>query len=159
VTVGKSRKGFDIDLREGQAIEGRLAKLLATKGTEVEVKADYQALDTGRVFVEFERAGPPTFEARPSGVAITTAAWWATVLMSGAAIHGVLLNPTKHILAIGRVAYRKGFTAKGGDDDMYRGVLIPLGWFLRPAKVAGENADGTWGELGWHTEALYREWG
>lgn len=23
----------------------------------------------------------------------------------------------------------------------------------------GRNADGTWGELGWFTEALYREWG
>jgi hypothetical protein len=26
-------------------------------------------------------------------------------------------------------------------------------------RSAGQNPDGTWGELGWFTEALYREWG
>ena len=26
-------------------------------------------------------------------------------------------------------------------------------------RAKGQNADGTWGELGWFTEALYREWG
>jgi hypothetical protein len=26
-------------------------------------------------------------------------------------------------------------------------------------RARGQNADGTWGELGWYTEALYREWG
>ncbi|MBA3583014.1 MAG: hypothetical protein H0W36_00540 [Gemmatimonadetes bacterium] len=159
MTVGQSRKGFDIDLREGVAVEGSLKGLLAADGKRVEVKSDYQALKTGRIFLEFEQSGPPTFKPRPSGVAVTVAEWWATVLMDKDCIHGVLLNPTEHVRAIGRVAYRKGYRAKGGDEDLYSGVLVPLGWFLRPHREAGQNDDGTWGELGWHSEVLYREWG
>lgn len=158
MTAGQSRKGFDIDLREGMAVERSLSRLLAGRGQKVEVKSDYQAVKTGRIFLEFEQAGPPTFEPRPSGVAITVADWWATVLMDHESIHGVLLNPTEHVRAIGRIAYRKGMTANGGDNDLYRGVLVPLGWFLRPSREAGQTDNGTWGELGWYTEALHREW-
>lgn len=159
MTVGQSRKGFDIDLREGQAGEGAVANLLLSGGGRIEVKTDYKALSTGRVFLEFEQAGPPTFTARPSGVAVTVAEWWATVLMDHERIHGVLLNPTEFLRQIGRVAYRKGYTAKGGDDDLYRGVLVPLGWLIRPAREAGQNDDGTWGELGWNSKQLWQEWG
>lgn len=159
MTAGQSRYGFDLDLRDGMLKEGELGRLLSLSGSQIEVKTDYKAVQTGNVFVEFEQAGPPTYQPRPSGVAVTLAQWWATVLMDHDAIHGVLVNPTKQILDLGRLAYRRGLTAKGGDHDMYRGVLLPLGWLLRPVRKAGQNADGSWGELGWHTEALYREWG
>lgn len=159
MTIGQSRKGFDIDLREGIANEDSLAAILRSGGPRVEVKTDNKALSTGRVFLEFEQAGPPTYKPRPSGVAITVAEWWATILTDKDCIHGILLNTVEHLRSLGRVAYRKGYTAKGGDFDMYRGVLVPLGWFLKPVTQAGQNPDGTWGELGWHTEALYREWG
>lgn len=159
MTVGQSRKGFDLDLRDGLLKEGELGKLLALSAPYIEVKTDHRAVQTGNVFVEFEQAGPPTFQPRPSGIAVTLAQWWATILMDHDAIHGVLVNPTAQMLELGRLAFKKGLTARGGDDDMYRGVLVPLGWLLRPIRTAGQNSDGSWGELGWNSEALYREWG
>lgn len=159
MTVGQSRHGFDIDLRDGQAKEDAVARLLMGTGPRVEVKTDHKALMTGRVFLEFEQAGPPSNQPRPSGVAITVAEWWATVLMDHDRIHGVLLNPTAYLRELGRAAYRKGYTAKGGDNDRYRGVLVPLGWLLKPSREAGQNDDGTWGELGWYSKELWQEWG
>jgi len=159
MSTGQSRRGFDVDLRDGQMMEGELSRILALGGDRIEVKTDHKAHETGRLFLEFEQAGPPSFVTRPSGVAITVAEWWVHILMDGEHILAVLINPTEHVKAIGRIAYRKGMEAKGGDDDLYRGVLVPLAWFLRPTKPVGLNMDGTWGELGWFTEALYREWG
>jgi len=159
MSTGLSRKGFDIDLRDGQLMEGKVARLLAEAGPLIEVKADHKALTTGRVFLEFEQAGPPTFQPRPSGLAVTTAEWWVTVLVDGNVIRAVLLHPTTFVRALGRIAFRKGYHAKGGDNDLYRGVLVPLGWFLRREHGLGQNEDSTWGELGWRTEADYREWG
>lgn len=158
MTAGQSRKGFDLDLRDGLAKEGELGRILALRGDHIEVKTDYKACVTGNVFVEYEQAGPPTFQARPSGVAITVAEWWVTVLMHRDAIQCVLVNPTDYIKKVGRIALAKGLTAKGGDSDLYRGVLVPLGWLLRPTLSPGENMDGSWGELGWNSEALYRQW-
>lgn len=159
MTAGVSRGGFDIDLREGQLVEGRVRNLLADRGAGVEVKADHKALKTGNVFLEYEQGGPPTNEWRPSGLAITTADWWVTVLMAGLAIHGILVNPVAHMRAAGRVAFKRRMTALGGDNNQYRGVLVPLGWLVRPSPQPGQNSDGTWGELGWLTESLYKEWG
>lgn len=159
MTAGQSRRGFDLDLRDGQMKEGELGRILALGGSHIEVKTDYKASQTGNVFVEYEQAGPPSFVARPSGVAITVAEWWVTVLMDQEAVQCVLVNPTEYIKKVGRIALGKGLTSKGGDNDLYRGVLVPLGWLLRPVRNAGQNMDGSWGELGWKSEALFREWG
>lgn len=159
MTTGQSRFGFDIDLRQGIAKEGELGRILSLSGPRIEVKTDYKALETGNVFVEYEQAGPPSFTARPSGVAVTVAEWWVTVLMHRDAVHCVLVNPTDYIKKVGRIALGKGMRARGGDNDLFRGVLVPLGWLLRPSLSTGQNMDGSWGELGWNTENLYREWG
>lgn len=158
MTAGQSRKGFDLDLRDGLMKEGEIGRILALGGTRIEVKTDHQACRTGNVFIEYEQAGPPSFTARPSGVAITVAEWWVTVLMDRENIQCVLVNPTEYVKKVGRIAHSKGLTSRGGDGDLYRGVLVPLGWLLRPTLNPGQNMDGSWGELGWKSEALYRQW-
>jgi hypothetical protein len=159
MTAGQSRFGFDIDLAQGILKEGELGRILSLGGSRIEVKTDYKAAQTGNVFVEYEQAGPPTYKPRPSGVAITVAEWWVTVLMNRDAVHCVLVNPTEYIKKVGRIALGKGMKAKGGDNDLYRGVLVPLGWLLRPVLNPGQNMDGSWGELGWKSEEMYRTWG
>lgn len=158
MTAGQSRKGFDLDLRDGLMKEGELASVLSLSGPRIEVKTDYRACETGNVFLEYEQAGAPTFTPRPSGVAITVAEWWVTVLMHRDRIQCVLVNPTDYIKKVGRIAYSKGRMANGGDNNLYRGVLVPLGWLLRPTLSPGENMDGSWGELGWTSEELYKTW-
>lgn len=158
MTAGQSRYGFDIDLRDGMLREGQVAEILGLRGHRVEVKTDNKALTTGRVFIEYEQAGPPTFKPRPSGIAITVAEWWVTVLMQQDSVQSVLVNPTEFVKKIGRIALSKGMRTRGGDNDLYRGALVPLAWFLTPSLAPGQNLDGSWGELGWKTEALYREW-
>lgn len=132
MTTGRSRKGFDIDLRDGQVQEKALAHLLSGTGPRVEVKSDSKHIHTGNIFLEFEQAGPPSFVARPSGIAITVADWWATVLMDESdQPYAFVLRKTADMRRLGRLAYSEGRVKPGGDHDLYRGVTVPVDWLLR----------------------------
>lgn len=139
MTAGKSRKGFDIDLREGQATERALKRLLMGHGPLIEVKSEWKATSTGNVFLEFEQAGPPTFQPRPSGVAITVSHWWATAFMDGGDAFAYVIRKSDDIRALGRKAYREGRVKPGGDDDLYRGVLVPVEWLLKPVEPTPQS--------------------
>lgn len=115
---GKVRRGFDLDLAEAEFREGVLARLL---GGKVELKTDYEALRTGNVFLEFADHG------RPSGIRTTEAAWWCFELPGRA--HVIL--PTERVKVLGRKAWKDGKRVRGGDEDQYEGVLIPVEWLVK----------------------------
>jgi len=130
-----ARKGFDLDLADGQYAEGKLAAILSEQGPLVEVKSD-GGLDaegnrTGNVYVEVEYRG------QPSGLATTEATWWAIELEAALGGDLWLIVKTSTLKAICRdtFAFRKekgwATLVPGGDDKASKGVLIPV-WKLVP---------------------------
>lgn len=110
---------FRYDLQLGQIHERWLGEVLTN--ASIEVKRDYVAAQTGRVFVEFESRG------NASGLATSEAEYWAFVL-SG---HRVAILPTERLREICRAKFRAGKVVRGGDNNTSRGVLVELGELLR----------------------------
>ena len=105
---------FRYDLKVGQLEEKWLADLLQSK--TLEVKRDFKASQTGRVFVEFFCRG------KPSGIATTEADHWAFILKEGI----VIILPTKRLKELVEEAQEKGKTISGGDSNVSQGALIKL---------------------------------
>jgi hypothetical protein len=119
---GLARSGFDIDLRDGQQYEAELADLLlALGGDKIEVKADALAYRTGNLFIEFRQP------SGPSGLAVTTAHWWAFFIISPYPTRTVIvLVKTERLKQLCREEWREGNFVAGGDNNNYTGVLLPL---------------------------------
>jgi len=112
---------FKIDLPEGEAGE-RLTKGILTgeRGT-VEVKRDWRVSETGNIAIEFKCRG------KKSGVATSTATWWAVVLDGPKYGHEVIILIKRHRLrAMAAEYYREGNWTYGGDDGKSLIVLIPV---------------------------------
>jgi len=128
---GIARAGFDMDLAHGEARESAFVQALTR--CHVEHKCDNDAPSTGNVFVEFEQKG------RPSGIATTTADWWAIEVQGDTWIvvrTSVLRRAVERVKGIGRVVM-------GGDHNLYRGALVPVEWLYRgipPITGAGRDA-------------------
>lgn len=105
---------FRYDLKVGQLEEKWLAELLQSK--TLEVKRDFKASQTGRVFVEFFCRG------KPSGVATTEADHWAFIMDGGI----VIILPTERLKELVEEAKEKGKTVSGGDSNVSQGALINL---------------------------------
>ena len=105
---------FRYDLKVGQLEEKWLAELLQSK--TLEVKRDFKASQTGRVFVEFFCRG------KPSGIATTEADHWAFILNDGI----VIILPTERLKELVVEAQEKGKTISGGDSNVSQGALIKL---------------------------------
>jgi hypothetical protein len=105
---------FRYDLKVGQLEEKWLAELLQSK--TLEVKRDFKASQTGRVFVEFFCRG------KPSGVATTEADHWAFILNGGI----VIILSTERLKALVAEAQFVGNTTRGGDSNSSHGALIEL---------------------------------
>ena len=73
---------FKYDLQLGQLGEQHLAKILINK--KIEVKTDYQATQTGNIFVEYESRG------KPSGMATSEAEWYCYAFGSSWRLHPFL---------------------------------------------------------------------
>ena len=125
MTKGLSGAGFDIDLSEAKKRERSLAAILASKGMKVEVKSDKECRNTGNLFIEFEQP------SGPSGIATTEAEWWAFEYHDDC----WLIVPVHRVRQLARRAYRLGQIRRGGDHDKYRGVLVPLMWFVDGAAI------------------------
>lgn len=119
MTEGLARAGFDIDLRDGRAAEDALVHVFLQ--CKVEVKRDERAATSGNLFVEYRQKG------RRSGIATTTADWWAFVVEGR--WH---LVPTWQLIRLCRRAYKDGRHTKGGDYNLYEGVLLPIIWLTDP---------------------------
>jgi hypothetical protein len=120
MTVGLARSGFDIDLAEGKLREGVLRKALAANGRLIELKSDKRYKETGNLFVEYRQKG------RPSGIAVTECQWWATEFLPDRFI----IVPYAVMLDRAMRAHLEGRTVKGGDNNLYDGVKVPLHWLL-----------------------------
>ena len=105
---------FRYDLKVGQLEEKWLAELLQSK--TLEVKRDFKASQTGRVFVEFFCRG------KPSGIATTEADHWAFILNDGI----VIILPTERLKELVEEAQENGKTISGGDSNVSQGALIKL---------------------------------
>ncbi len=110
-----ARCGFDIDLRDGEAREAAFVHVFLKD--KVEHKRDYKCAHTGNLFVEYAHKG------RPSGIAITTADYWAFEYEENC----WLVVPTERLKRVARAAYRAGRRVKGGDGKRYDGVLVRIG--------------------------------
>lgn len=120
---GIAREGFDIDLRHGVAREDALVHVFLQ--AKVEHKCDEKARRTGNLFIEYRQKG------RPSGIAVTTADWWAFEFDD----ETWLIVPTEKLKRLARLAYQQNRRAKGGDNNLYEGVLLPTEWLVRPMRL------------------------
>ena len=113
-------RDFDIDLKEGE--EGELlVKELALGNRKIEVKRDFMVSRTGNLAIELESRG------KASGLAITTAEWWAFVL-DGPVFNGevLLFIKTDRLKKIvDKIKIEKG-TIRGGDNNTSELVLVPV---------------------------------
>ncbi len=116
---GLANSGFDIDLRNGVAWEN--AFVHAFLQARVEHKYDKLCRKTGNVFVEFEQKG------RPSGIAVTTADYWATCFYDFCWI----VLPAERMKQIARHFAKTNRTTIGGDFNNYKGVLVPVTELVR----------------------------
>ena len=103
---------FRHDLEVGQLSEKFLADLLENR--TIEVKRDFLASKTGNVFVEYESRG------KPSGIATSTADYWAFVLDD----ERIIMIPRGLLKVMAREAFEAESLATGGDSNTSRGVLV-----------------------------------
>lgn len=115
--AGHAEKAFDVNLAEGRLAETELVRLLGGEA-KVEVKRDLMAPTTKRVAIEYRCRG------KPSGIATTTAEWWAFHIGSR-----FFLVRTDELREAARKFYELGYHTKGGDDEAAEMVLMPLNWF------------------------------
>lgn len=107
-------RDFRYDLKVGQMAESWLADILMSK--TIEIKRDFKASRTGRVFVEFFSRG------KPSGIDTTEADFWAFIIDG----ETVVILPTARLKELVREAKDEGKIWKGGDSNTSQGVLIDL---------------------------------
>lgn len=105
---------FKYDLKVGQLAEKWLSELLS--GNTIEVKRDFKASRTGKVFVEFFCRG------KPSGIDRTEADYWAFVIDGGF----VIILPTKALKEIVELHKEKGWVMSGGDNNVSQGALVKV---------------------------------
>ena len=105
---------FRYDLKVGQLHEEFLAELLQFK--TIEVKRDFRASQTGRVFVEFFCRG------KLSGISTTEADFWCFVLDN----KSLVMLPTKKLKRLVIEAREKGYVVSGGDSNLSQGALVRI---------------------------------
>ena len=105
---------FRWDLKVGQLAERLLAEVLTDK--TVEVKRDFKASQTGKVFVEFFSRG------KDSGIAKTEADFWAFVVGE----ETIIIVPTDKLKTLVQEAVQKGKVVSGGDRNTSQGALIKI---------------------------------
>lgn len=104
---------FRFDLKRGQKAEKWLGGLL--EGDTMEVKRDFIAHKTKRVFVEFECSG------KPSGIMKTEADLWAFVTNVS-----TIIVSTDGLKILVEEAITKNRVKKGGDGNRSKGAMIDL---------------------------------
>lgn len=102
---------FRYDLKRGQKAEKWLGGLLEAE--TLEVKRDFIANKTKRVFVEYECRG------KPSGITTTEADYWAFVLNDG-----VIMISSKRLKGLVELAKQEERISRGGDGNRSMGALV-----------------------------------
>ena len=104
---------FRYDLKRGQEAERWLGGLL--EGDTIEVKRDFIAHKTNRVYVEFECNG------KSSGIYTTEAELWAFITDIC-----TIIIPTERLKTLVDEAVKKKKYARGGDGHRSVGALIDM---------------------------------
>jgi hypothetical protein len=105
---------FRYDLKLGQIGEKYLGKILDNE--KIEVKTDYQASDTGNLFIEYFSRG------KESGIITTRATWYAFILSNDK----IILISTKKLKQKCRPYLNTKRDVKGGDNNTSQGILLPI---------------------------------
>ena len=114
---------FDIDLQFGKVFEKALALILQDKKIEVKTERDTWKR-TGNIAIELYNHN----KNKPSGLSVTKADYWATILVHNFKLYGIHILPvdylkrrTKEIVKSG-----KGKIVNGGDFNASEMALIPI---------------------------------
>ena len=84
---------WDIDLRDGELGESKLADLLHMD--TIEVKTDRRWMETGNLFIEESCFYQGSGSWQPSGIAVSKASHWAFVLDNN-----VIITPIDHLIDV-----------------------------------------------------------
>lgn len=122
---GLARKGFDIDLRDGEFHQSVFAKML--RFGKVEHKRDYLAAKTGNVFIELSQR-LASGERVPSGINTTIAEWWAIQFLDG---RWIVVKTSELKGIVESAHFANGCReVRGGDNNEFWGVLVPIANFI-----------------------------
>ena len=105
---------FKYDLQLGQLGEKHLGNILDNE--KVEVKTDYQASDTGNLFIEYLSRG------KESGIITTEATWFAFIVSN----EKIILVSTNKLKKLCRPYLNTKRDVKGGDDNTSKRILLPI---------------------------------
>lgn len=117
---------FDLDLPEGEFVEGLVKDLLSGERGTIEVKRDWKVTETGNLAIEYK------YKGKPSGIATTKATWWAIVLDERQFAHEMIIFiKTSRLREMARGIYKKRGGVIGGDKRQSKMVLIPVEEFFK----------------------------
>jgi hypothetical protein len=114
---------FDIDLKFGQIYEKTLALIL--QDTTIEVKTERDTWKkTGNIAIELHNH----HRNLPSGLSVTKADYWATILVDNFKFYGVHILPVDYLKRRVKeiVLSGKGRIIHGGDYNVSEMALIPI---------------------------------
>ena len=112
---------WDIDLSFGEQNEEKLVRILKHGNIEVKTERD-KWRKTGYIAIELSYFG------KKSGLAITEADWWATILSWKDDVKGVILVPVNNMKKIVKDSVKngRGVIVMGGDEGASELALVPL---------------------------------
>ena len=112
-------KKFDIQLKQGQKLEEQLEAFFT--GQSIEVKSERYIWEiTGNLFIEYE------YKDQPSGIAATTADFWALCLVRDEQLMQMYILPTDTLRRITRRYWDTDRNVIGGDLKKSKGILVPI---------------------------------
>ena len=113
---------FDIDLKFGQVYEQTLALILQDKKIEVKTERDTWK-KTGNIAIELHNHA----SNKPSGLSVTKADWWATILVDNFNVHSIHILPVAELKTRVKDIVRNGNgrMVMGGDYKCSEIALIP----------------------------------
>ena len=114
---------FDIDLQYGQIYEKALALILQDQKLEVKTERDTWK-KTGNIAIELHNHA----SNKPSGLSVTKADYWATILVDDFKIHSIHILPVSDLKTRVKDIVRNGNgrMVMGGDYKCSEIALIPI---------------------------------
>lgn len=114
---------FDIDLEFGQIYEKSLALILQDKKIEVKTERN-KWKETGNIAIELYNHN----KKAPSGLSVTKASYWATILVDDYIVQSIHILPVKQLKERVKDIVRNGGgrIVMGGDFKASEIALIPI---------------------------------
>ena len=114
---------FDIDLSFGNIYEKALALILQDKTIEVKTERDTWKR-TGNIAIELYNHN----KGCPSGLSVTKANYWATILVDNFKLYGIYILPVDYLKRRVKelMSEEKGRLTRGGDYNASEIALIPI---------------------------------